>query len=385
MTAPISVGEISGAEVGWLIDHQRDIDPNPPFQRGSNVWDRSMKQKLIDTVLNGYDIPKFYLADTISYQEASSAGQYAIIDGKQRYAALVGFLNDEFPLATDFVFAPDPTVDVSGYTYSQITMVYPEIATRFLRFPLAIMLVRTAEERHINQLFLRLNASKALFSAEKRSAMEGPVVKLIGLLAEHSFFGDCIGFKTNRGENKNLAAKILMFEYDGEMSAANKSRLDRFVARANPTATEEQADEAQSFEGSMEDLTNDVGISNGTLDAAYARAVLVLDRMRAGLQGEHWTINSAGNAPVFYWLFRENPSYDPARLAGFLRTYSDGVAKAARSIGSIVPGVDTITEDEKEYALYYSYQRRGNDKASLQGRYLLLQRAFDAFVATAAV
>ena len=36
------------------------IDPKPAYQRGA-VWSLEKKQLLIDSLLRGYDIPKFYL------------------------------------------------------------------------------------------------------------------------------------------------------------------------------------------------------------------------------------------------------------------------------------------------------------------------------------
>ena len=39
-----------------------NIDTNPDYQRPS-VWKKSQKQLLIDSILRGYDLPKFYLEE----------------------------------------------------------------------------------------------------------------------------------------------------------------------------------------------------------------------------------------------------------------------------------------------------------------------------------
>lgn len=39
------------------------IDDAPEYQRESGVWSKSKQQLFIDTLLNGYDVPKLYFHD----------------------------------------------------------------------------------------------------------------------------------------------------------------------------------------------------------------------------------------------------------------------------------------------------------------------------------
>ena len=47
----------------WWRENEASIDFNPNFQRTSRVWKDKDKAFLIDSILNGFDIPKIYIAD----------------------------------------------------------------------------------------------------------------------------------------------------------------------------------------------------------------------------------------------------------------------------------------------------------------------------------
>src|SRR5438046_729720 len=75
---------------------------------------------------------------------------------------------------------------------------------------LSVMSVITDDEAKINALFVRLNRSKPLTGAEIRNAMTGKVPGLARKLAGHPFFQKNIRFKIGRGQDRNLAAKLLL-------------------------------------------------------------------------------------------------------------------------------------------------------------------------------
>lgn len=86
--------------IKWLNHYQETIDFSPSYQRLGRLWKRDQKQLLADSSLNGFDIPKFYFQFMPSISENKSKFyNYAIIDGKQRIEAILGFINDEFPLS----------------------------------------------------------------------------------------------------------------------------------------------------------------------------------------------------------------------------------------------------------------------------------------------
>ena len=81
------------------------IDDDPPYQRRGDLWSLGQRQRFIDSLLNGYDVPKLYLHD-LRGREPTKV--YAVVDGKQRLHAIWAYLDDGFPLAADFRLESDP-------------------------------------------------------------------------------------------------------------------------------------------------------------------------------------------------------------------------------------------------------------------------------------
>src|SRR5215210_3593051 len=75
------------------------IHDDPPYQRESSVWSLDKQQLFVDSLLNGYDVPKIYLHDLRGLQPTKV---YAIVDGKQRLTTIWRFLRDELALAPDY-------------------------------------------------------------------------------------------------------------------------------------------------------------------------------------------------------------------------------------------------------------------------------------------
>src|SRR3954447_4588899 len=67
-----------------------EIDLAPEYQRGK-VWSRRRQALLIDSMLRGYDLPKFYVRHVES-------GPEEVVDGQQRLTAIAAFFADEVPL-----------------------------------------------------------------------------------------------------------------------------------------------------------------------------------------------------------------------------------------------------------------------------------------------
>ena len=76
----------------WSIDDlnkSKDrINPKPQYQRTS-VWSVSKKKLLIDSILRGYDIPKFYLNETPN----DPMFDFEVTDGQQRMRSIWEFMS----------------------------------------------------------------------------------------------------------------------------------------------------------------------------------------------------------------------------------------------------------------------------------------------------
>jgi hypothetical protein len=75
------------------IFRRRDRYDIPDWQR-QKVWNREKKQRLIDSILRGWTLPKFYFVET-------SGDNYLVEDGQQRLNAIWEFFSNELPLGVD--------------------------------------------------------------------------------------------------------------------------------------------------------------------------------------------------------------------------------------------------------------------------------------------
>jgi uncharacterized protein with ParB-like and HNH nuclease domain len=57
------------------------------------VWPQDKKQLLIDTILRGWKLPKFYFAKTSEAPE-----EFEVVDGQQRLATSFEFFENKLPL-----------------------------------------------------------------------------------------------------------------------------------------------------------------------------------------------------------------------------------------------------------------------------------------------
>lgn len=215
----------------WWYNRRLLIDMNPPYQRRGRLWSTSDKSYLIDSIINGFDVPKLYIADFQLGNSRLNKNKlpYAIIDGKQRLEAIFDFFDGNIALNDDFVWKSDPDLKLGGLSLKDLRSNYSHIAEAFESESVDIMSVFTDNEEDINELFVRLNRSKPLTGAEIRNAMTGPVPDVIRTVAKHNFFIENIKFSIKRAGDYNTAAKIVLFEHEGRPASTKKRDLDLFA------------------------------------------------------------------------------------------------------------------------------------------------------------
>lgn len=203
---------------------------DPPYQRMSDIWSLEKRQLLIDSILNGFDIPKLYFHVLVPPKKVGTKPRrHAIIDGKQRLQAIWDFVDGQFSLADDFAFLLDDSIDAGGLSYPDLADKHPSLRARFDATQLSVMLVRTDDIELIEDMFSRLNEAVPLNAPEKRNAFGGTMVKAIRLTAKHELFVRRLPFKDKRYKHQDLAAKFLWIEYNDEVVDTKKVYLDTFV------------------------------------------------------------------------------------------------------------------------------------------------------------
>jgi len=341
--------------LSWWRARRSEIDMAPPYQRRGKLWSLTDKAYLIDSILNGYDIPKLYLADFTWGRSALNKMKlpYAIIDGKQRFEAIFDFYDGKVALNDDFVYLEDKKISLAGLGYKDLIERYPKVAEAFDQYNLMVMSVVANSEEPIDELFVRLNRSKPLTGAEIRNAMRGPAPGIIRRISRHDFFQVCVRFQMKRAQDQNAAAKLLLFEYENDLTETKKSRLDQFVHDASRQPRER-------------------------LELAGRKTVDTLDRMEEIFLPKDILLSSAGQVPVYYWLVRRQKDTADQFIREFLVKFEKG-RKENRNL------VDTNPADKKidrRLIEYDQFNRNTNDLASHKGRIEILEERFKAFRAS---
>ncbi len=161
-----------------VAQREKKINPRPQYQRAP-VWNLEKKQRLIDSILRGYDVPKFYLRIS-----PDTTYEHEVVDGQQRLRAIWEFMKDEYELGE--VSDDLPTFgDLSGKSFETLSS---DAVDKIGMFELSVLIIEEATELEVRDLFLRLQEGVTLNPAEKRNAMPGKLRDFIAELAKHAVF-----------------------------------------------------------------------------------------------------------------------------------------------------------------------------------------------------
>lgn len=221
---------------------QRLINLSPAYQREGGVWSLPKQQLFIDSLLNGYDIPKIYMH---KLDRDATAFDYAVVDGKQRIGTIFDFLAGKFPLASDFTYSgpaelKDPPK--AGDFYSALA---EDTKAYVKECSLDVVVVDTKDLEDIEELFSRLNNGEKLNAAESRNAIGGKMAELVRELAADEFFTKKFGFANTRYAYYEVACKLLYLENESAKAKGlvvvdlKKKFLDDFVRQFKNIADEE--------------------------------------------------------------------------------------------------------------------------------------------------
>lgn len=337
----------------WWSKNRDSIDFSPAYQRRGRLWSPADKAYLIDTIINGYDVPKLYLADFQFGQSSLNASRlpYAIIDGKQRLEAVFDFFDNRLVLANEFQYRKNPALQLGGLSLKDLKKNYPTVADDFENASLDIMSVFAEDEKDIHDIFVRLNRSKPLTGAEVRNAIVGPVPDIIRTLASHSFFLENIKFGVKRAGDLNAAAKVLLFEYYESPIATKKSNLDEF---------------AESNE-----------IQKDKLELASRRVIDTLDSMVDIFIPKDPLLSSAGIIPVYYWFVKNIDRSKHHMIREFLHWF-----ETERSVNRDNQKISDGDAIQANLSRFDTLNRSTNDLNSHIGRYEILKSAFSDWTPT---
>lgn len=274
-----SVSYLPQSSILYLYSTKHEIQIDPDYQRMGEVWTLDKRQLLIDSILNGFDIPKIYFHEVDS-PSARRRYRFAIVDGRQRLETIWSFIDGKYMLADDFKLLNDSTTRAEGLTYRELGIKYPRLKTLFDATTLTVVVVRTDDIDLIEEMFSRLNEAVPLNAAEKRNAFGGPLPKTIRRLAEHPFFKTRVRVSNRRYQHRDLAAKFLYLVHKHKIADTKKIYLDEFV---------------KGFRK----------VSHKKVEGILTTVITVLDSMAKVFVHKDKLLRSAGMIVLYFLFFKE--------------------------------------------------------------------------------
>jgi hypothetical protein len=132
------------------------VDKN--YQRSDKVWPVAARSYLIDTLLQGYPIPKISLHQTTDLKSKKTVNY--IVDGQQRSGAILDFFEDRFRLTGR-----------AKHAGNKLSELPDELQEAFLQYHLTADVFVGATTEEIREVFRRINSyTVPLNHQEKRHA-----------------------------------------------------------------------------------------------------------------------------------------------------------------------------------------------------------------------
>jgi hypothetical protein len=195
------------------------INTNPDYQRPA-VWSSAQKQLLVDSILRGYDLPKFYWR-----QVSKKPAKFDVVDGQQRIRAICEFCDGKYGLPKD-AEAIDSN-SVAGVKYQELPF---DLRIKWDTYNLDVVVMDEADEEETREMFLRLQNGTSLKAQEKRNAMPGNMRDFVKTLAAHSIFSVC-DFSNSRFVYDQIAAQMVLLELSGGPCNTRNADLNRMYER----------------------------------------------------------------------------------------------------------------------------------------------------------
>lgn len=182
------------------IYKRRDRYEIPDWQR-EEVWDTSKKQELIDTILRGWKLPKFYFLKISDDPE-----EFEVVDGQQRLTAIFEFFDNALALSAK------AAKQFKGRYYKDLPS---SISDEFDDFEIEYDEITDATEQQLKDFFQRLQQGLPLTSSEKLNAVHSNLRNFCRDLAKHEFFQRSVSFSNKRYSYFDVASKATAIEIEG--------------------------------------------------------------------------------------------------------------------------------------------------------------------------
>jgi len=179
---------------------RRDRYDIPDWQR-EEVWPGDKKRLLIDTILRGWKLPKFYFQKTHEDPE-----EYDVVDGQQRLTAIWEFLDGELALSAE------SAAEFGGTRYQDLPDV---VSDRFDDYEIEYDEITNATDEDVREFFQRLQEGMRLTGSEKLNSIPSKLRDYCAKAAKDSFFSKTTVIADKRYAYFDIVAKVVAIEIEG--------------------------------------------------------------------------------------------------------------------------------------------------------------------------
>lgn len=179
---------------------RRDRYEIPDWQR-EEVWNTDKKQKVIDSILRGWSLPKFYLLKISDGPE-----EYEVLDGQQRLSAIFEFF------ANDLALSNESAIEFGAAVYDKL----PDgISDSFDDYEIDFDEISDASEEDQKEFFQRLQEGLPLTGSEKLNSVHSKLRDFCMKLADHKFFSNSTRVSSKRYGYFDICAKVMALAIEG--------------------------------------------------------------------------------------------------------------------------------------------------------------------------
>lgn len=243
--------------------YQRRYNIKPAVFQRNDVWSTRQRRLLIDSILRGIDIPKFYL------EKSPNQAEWDIIDGHQRIDTINAFLSNEFGFdANEFL---DSKIKVDFKFFKDMS---PQEKEDIQKYLFTIVEVSAIDDEELRLLFERLNLGIPLNSGERLNAIKSGLGDFVKLKMRPTQFISKIGVPERRFAKEQVCAQICnnsrYFNSTGEFRDSKYEDLENLY-RLNA----DFSSESHEAKGIFDILNTLYDIFHGKVDLIRSRASAV--------------------------------------------------------------------------------------------------------------
>jgi uncharacterized protein with ParB-like and HNH nuclease domain len=172
----------------------------PDWQR-QPVWGRARQQELIDSILRGWKLPKFYFLKTSSDEEQ----QYEVVDGQQRLNSIFEFFDNKLPLSDE------TAAEFGGRYYRDLPS---KVSDAFDDYDIQFDQLEEAADEDVKLFFQRLQNGLPLTSSEKLNSIDSKLRNFVKEMTGHAFL-QSIPVSDRRYGYFDILSKVAAIELEG--------------------------------------------------------------------------------------------------------------------------------------------------------------------------